>query len=603
MVKRSIRQSQTLFPFGVGAIMDHDGQSFVACDITEWTTPVRVTEGRLEGILGVDHFRMPPKYDERNHRRGVPYYRFPRWFFCPRHSCRKMRYLTYHEETGKRPECLHCRTPLVPMRLVMACDRGHLADVPWDNWAHRNGNGSCKDDRNLEFRMRSNGRGGLEDLYVVCSICKCSNSLEKIMQPNFRCSGKHPWRNTHEPCDGTVRVLQRNASNLRYDSSVEAISIPPHSDFEYWGDDARRIRQHPLFERLANMDPDVPVWSYLVDEIAGELNIDPDNVEQIARAQNPNSGTAQVTDDKLYESEYAAIKKPDVRHHPKDKFQKRNIDLKDYLKNLKPETDPEDRLIVELSRQINRVVILDRLRCIRVLRGFYRISRDHFVSADVGGGSNWLPAVEYIGEGVFIEINPESLRSWEAEKEVRGRGKVMQERFFSQSEGSQEILRQFQQFCPTPRFLMLHTLAHLVMLQMQYACGYSMSSIRERIYCNYPGDEGIEMSGILLFTSAGDAEGGMGGLARLGEPHNLFPMLAEALYGSTVCSYDPVCIESHGQGLDGLNLAACHSCCLIPETSCTHRNQYLDRAMLCGTADNPKIGYFSQFIEEAEKIW
>jgi len=517
MTKRVIRQSQVLFPFGVGAIMDHDGQSFIACDIKEWTTPVRISEGRLEVILGVDHFRTPPKYEKRNPRRGVPYYRFPRWFFCPRYSCRKMRYLTYHEESGKRPECRHCKTPLVPMRMVMACKQGHLSDVPWDYWAHRHSNNNCKDNENLEFRMKPNSGGGLEDLYIHCKTCDSRNTLKKIMQTGFKCHGQHPWSNLREPCEEKVHILQRNASNLRYDSSVEAISIPPHSDFEYWGDEARQIRNHNLFEQLLNIDSTNPVWGYLVDIISNDLKLDPDLVEQVICNQSQDPGLSTSSDKKLYESEYTAIKKPDVRHHPKDKFQKRKVDLQGYVKTLDPKLRPVDRLIIELSRCISRVVIIDRLRCIRVLRGFYRISRDHFVPADLGAISKWLPAIEYFGEGIFLEIESESLQEWEMRKSVMDRSRKIQERFLRQNEGSREYLRQFQKFSPSSRFLMLHTLAHLLMLRMQYACGYSMSSIRERVYCNYPGDEGIEMSGILLFTSAGDAEGGMGGLARLGE--------------------------------------------------------------------------------------
>jgi hypothetical protein len=53
-----------------------------------------------------------------------------------------------------------------------------------------------------------------------------------------------------------------------------------------------------------------------------------------------------------------------------------------------------------------------------------------------------------------------------------------------------------------------------------------------------------------------------------------------------LCSADPVCSENlGGQGSRLANLAACHACVLLPETSCETVNQGLDRAMIVGTPD------------------
>ena len=101
------------------------------------------------------------------------------------------------------------------------------------------------------------------------------------------------------------------------------------------------------------------------------------------------------------------------------------------------------------------------------------------------------------------------------------------------------------------------------------------------------------MAGILIYTAAGDSEGTMGGLVRMGEPDKLGTVVLEALRKSRWCSADPVCIESEGQGPGNCNRAACHSCGLLPETSCEVQNRLLDRAMLIGTLVDPEIGYFS----------
>ena len=67
------------------------------------------------------------------------------------------------------------------------------------------------------------------------------------------------------------------------------------------------------------------------------------------------------------------------------------------------------------------------------------------------------------------------------------------------------------------------------------------------------------------------------------------------------CSSDPVCIESSGNGADGLNLAACHACVLAPETSCEMNNSFLDRGLLFGTHDagGEDQGLFSDAVVRA----
>jgi hypothetical protein len=50
-------------------------------------------------------------------------------------------------------------------------------------------------------------------------------------------------------------------------------------------------------------------------------------------------------------------------------------------------------------------------------------------------------------------------------------------------------------------------------------------------------------------------------------------------------------------GTTGLNLAACHACVMLPETSCEHNNVLLDRALLVGTPEDPTLGFFAALLE------
>ena len=107
------------------------------------------------------------------------------------------------------------------------------------------------------------------------------------------------------------------------------------------------------------------------------------------------------------------------------------------------------------------------------------------------------------------------------------------------------------------------------------------------------------MAGILIYTAAGDSEGTLGGLVRLGRPDRLAPVVNRALNRASWCSADPVCSENlGGQGSRLANLAACHACILLPETSCETINQGLDRSMIVGTPDNRQTGWMSQLLEQ-----
>ena len=50
---------------------------------------------------------------------------------------------------------------------------------------------------------------------------------------------------------------------------------------------------------------------------------------------------------------------------------------------------------------------------------------------------------------------------------------------------------------------------------------------------------------------------------------------------------------SKGQGRDSLNLAACHTCALLPETCCEEKNVFLDRGMIIGTFEEKNIGFWN----------
>src|SRR5262249_2729835 len=140
-------------------------------------------------------------------------------------------------------------------------------------------------------------------------------------------------------------------------------------------------------------------------------------------------------------------------------------------------------------------------------------------------------------------------------------------------------------------YILLHSLAHLLITAVSLECGYAASSIRERIYA---GEGGM---GILLYTGTPDAEGTLGGLVQVG--HNIERSLHHALDLGGLCSNDPVCAQHLPNNMleeRFLHGAACHGCLLVAETSCERRNEFLDRALVVPTVE----GLGAQFFGEGD---
>lgn len=246
-----------------------------------------------------------------------------------------------------------------------------------------------------------------------------------------------------------------------------------------------------------------------------------------------------------------------------------------------------------VQSSFERISLLHKLRETRAFVGFSRIfpedeltreGRWKLISLEK---KRWLPAIIVRGEGIFLKFREDRLNEW-----LKGVGTLHEGRFLKMNKNMSDLRekRNQPQRLVSPKHVLIHTFAHLLINELVYECGYGSASIRERIYS---ADGENPMSGVLIYTAAGDSEGSMGGLVKMGESEQLEKVIARALEKARWCSSDPVCIESKGQGPDNCNLAACHSCALLPETSCEEQNRLLDRGVVVGTIDKPTTGFFS----------
>jgi hypothetical protein len=219
------------------------------------------------------------------------------------------------------------------------------------------------------------------------------------------------------------------------------------------------------------------------------------------------------------------------------------------------------------------------------------VKPEKVVPVDLAGTSSWLPGVESYGEGIFVKFNSARIEDW-----VRELGAAYHDRSRELEKKCSVWGRQPAAVYSSPRFIALHTFAHGLVRRLAFDAGYSSSSLRERIYC---GEHGSGMAGVLVYTADSDSEGSLGGLVRQGEASRLLGTLERTMADLSWCSADPVCFEMTRQGVDGMNAAACHSCSLVPETSCMYNNSLLDRRLLVGDPSSGIPGLLSDLIETA----
>lgn len=579
-MKREIRSSTVAGVAGVGAILDIGKESFVVPGIDSWQqgklrlVELRRLSTRLHKVLKTPVEGNPTLMVRR----------FPRAMFCEK--CRKVTHWKVEmEQPDAEPTCPDkgCGGPLVSMRFVAACEHGHLDDVDWRYWAHsgRNGNHGCRLPDSVSFKVIHGAvTAGLASIMVSCT-CGSSRTLEDLSNPTLvkdvfgKCSGRHPWRfGQRDECDADVVVLQRGATNLHYPSTISALDIPGDGMESPAAQFAAQIRSHSKYQRVVALLKSADggaqeLTDSLIELVAQAVGCDIPIVMEVAQA----------------EAEGQAIEGIDGA--PSGSLDQ-SVLLDEEWRTLKAAlaagsmTGPTFSAAAEelalaapswMRRLVRGVLLIRRLREVRAYLGFHRVKpgdADALVRPDVGASQNWLPASEVFGEGIVLELDHGLLTRW-------GEGIPDSEKTELAGLESKRIAENFW-FIPRvdPVFIAMHTLSHLLLRRITFECGYSSSSLRERLYYN-PSDG---HAAIMIYTADGDSEGSLGGLVRQGRTDRLAQSLAEAVDQGQWCSSDPVCSETAGQGLGGFNHAACHACSLVSETSCTHANTLLDRRML-----------------------
>jgi hypothetical protein len=607
-----LRRSSVVMTFAPGAVVDFRAGgapvSAVVAGLEEWdrnfppaglANPQTIFEPRLQKKLEVDGFRLPPVVpDQDDSSHALVAVRFPAWLQCP--QCDE---IAHARKWGNEPGrafryCARCsagqpggrRVTVVPVRFVLACTAGHLDEFPWHWWVgHREGCPNIRTEGKLKLKAE---KPGLAGLILSCPKCSAHRPMEGVFGRDtfkgFPCKARRPWLSVSKDpagCGGVVgqpppvlKAVQRGASNLYFPAIHSALDIPPWSDQlqqaigVYWSD----------IVNVASPEERRTFIGILArGALADALHTLSMTADQLADAMEKRlAGLEATSGEDLRLDEYRKLAcGVDTSRDEEQEFEIRNAAVP-----------------TALAGFLNKLVRVTRLREVRALTGFTRIHPP-------GGGSaaalapisvkksRWLPAIEVRGEGIFLSLDLASVRIWEQQALVVERIARLDMAVRADWEARHPGLPFALSL--TPRFVLLHTLAHALIRQLTLDCGYSTASLRERLYVS-EGEAG--MCGLLIYTSTPDSDGTLGGLERQGLPQRFEPAFLNAVRALEWCSSDPLCIEGAIGGLDTFNLAACHACCLAPETSCEHYNRYLDRALLVGAPDLPEVGFFRSLI-------
>lgn len=341
----------------------------------------------------------------------------------------------------------------------------------------------------------------------------------------------------------SLQVMQRGATNNDIPDIISALDIPDESPIS--ADLSETVRAHGFFDGLSS-DPAGPLAGPMAAKIAEDTGASEAMVLGLAAA---GAGDIDLLTAKsgLLDGEWAALQKASLGTTSNDdpNFVTRPAEFLD-------ECDSKPfKLLGEL---VEHVVLVDRLREVRAMLGFRRYSAEAAkVRVDLGpkSRSSFFPATESFGEGIFFSISEKKLCEWESKPAVQHSVRVMEGRRQESNIGSRhsEV---------TPRLVLLHAIAHLIIRRLAFYSGYASASIRERVYASAESPDA--RAGILIYTAAGDSIGSLGGLVRQGEPPRLARTLLSALEDADSCSSDPICSESTGQGMNNLNLAGCQGC-------------------------------------------
>lgn len=580
----SIRFSHLISYASIGAIVrGAEDRLMTLVDTRHWGESLKEIPyvKRIKMALGIEkELHMPPEAKETPQGLSgsyLPAILFPRFAVCK--QCGLLHNNPWKKQQRELKEKVYCQSKsckglLEQVTWCTVSSKGHLAEVPWHYICHINSTTKCEPDHNAEYLIITSNQYGKR--IIRCLRCGNQHRFENEKNLKF-INQQQPWIFGESPAleeSDKVEVLEINNPGAYLPERVNALVIPPESRISQSTIVDQLFRNSKLCREIDNIK--IPLRrNGKIKEVARQFKTTAIEIEQaLEKIRNGYPWLDEILVNDLYQDEYKAFLEPmENQKEDEDFVTEHHTDNWKLLS--KSDLTKELTAIINV---VDKVIAARRLREIQIFKGFYRISsedKENRVPPDIIGNSNWLPAIELFGEGLFFSLDEALLQEWEIIDGVVRRADEIKQRF----EKAQTNF--FQDVEVTPRFILLHTLAHLLIRELETTAGYPAASLKERIYCS----RAKHMAGILVYTAVPDIAGSLGGIINSVEPTTFLSIMDNVFKKAQWCSLDPVCTEHEGQGPGWLNRAACHACSLIPEPSCEYSNVFLDRVFIKGSKE------------------
>ncbi len=551
---------------------------------------------------------------------------FPKWMYCKR--CDSFKHIDDWYKGWKNiyprkdkidndftpPKCYKCyqkdlkqnKTKRLPsynleqVRFILTAPNGNIKDIPWNNWTSltkekdENGqqkiifNGKCCDKQDLKYL--SGTFSGFSGVRIQCKNPECKTKGKPVPL-----TGLLGLRVPDFDRNGEIKIVTDKDGNAVLDNK---------------GNEQKIFFKPVIRTSNSVYYPLITTSLYLPQ---AQLINKEDKKTVINLYKNKNKTIEEISSLLDIPVQYL-----NELFNPADFIKEVDYRLKEYLYLTTSESHDDKDLIFEqeISESlndfgINKLLKINRLKLTSVQTGYSRqepIDKDLFaensmddfirVSKDIikakytsskGKNTKLLPGIESFGEGIFIDFDKEKISDWYKEQSKNGslikRIEILKKNADnSEYRPSEEKEKMSSNLEYLATFIFIHTFSHILIKELEFLTGYPATSISERLYINES-----DMQGVLIYTMAG-AEGSFGGLVSQANSDRFIKILNSALARAKDCASDPICYNSEGQGIGGLNLAACYSCTLLPETSCEEFNSYLDRALLI----DKQFGFYNE---------
>jgi hypothetical protein len=546
---------------------------------------------------------------------------FPKWFYC--NKCGRFKTLDQwwteweNAKPGatKRefapPKCGVCYSKqgkkfapdLEQVRFIMTAPTGDVCEIPWERW--NKAEKAVRDDDSLHGSVRldfenlccdnpdlryskSSKFSDMAGINIKCMNDTCSRKGQVVNLAGLFGLRKRKYFSETEAQqryeDGKetkvyFKPVIRTSNSVYYPILVSSIFLPTDKGFR--NADLEKILKWKDLGKDAQFIFDALFEEYTLEAIQKILEGDKNN-EYIPELEY-----------RLYEYNFLT--------------RKEEINFSDEEQNLIFKKE-ENKNLEEFG--FNQVIGLRRIKMTTVQVGYTRqepLTNDDFFSemdetqnliesrytSKWGENTKYLPAVESFGEGIFLSLSNQRIKDWMTDSESNTTFKSKIDKLLQNIEAHpyRSVREKFGATVNRQhliRFLLVHTLSHLLIKELEFLCGYPSTSLNERLFVDKD-----QMQGVLLYTIAG-AEGSYGGLVSQAPEQRLLRILKSALRRATDCASDPICYNTDdGQGIGGLNMAACYSCTLIPENACEEFNSFLDRSLLI----DAEYGFFKKLMK------